>query len=550
MGIVAEKKISRIRMVDRVYLIITLFITLIGILVMFIQMEMNVLNAVRAYIGAEGLWAKAQKDATRSLEHYALFHNEADYKFFLRYIRVPLGDSRARNELDKPNPNLVIVREGLLEGGVNPQDLESMINLYRRFQHSTYFAEAIQNWTLGDHLIDELNGQGKIFHEEILSGNDKPETTRALLGRLDTLNYRLTDQENEFSVTMAKASRWVSRRSNQIAYGFAILFAMLGLSVSWPIITRIRITENKLLSNEADLRIAATAFESQDSLMITDANSVVLQVNQSFINQTGYTFKQIVGQTPQLLKSNRHNEGFYRAMWAAIHLNGKWEGEIWGRRKNGEEYLKWLSISAVKSNDGVVTHYVSSHIDITERKAAENAIRNLAFYDPLTHLPNRRLLMDRLQQALLSKTSSGRKGAVMFIDLDHFKVLNDSLGHDIGDLLLQQAANRLIMCVRPGDTVARLGGDEFVVVLENLSEDFQEAVTQTEVIGDAILDSLRQPYQLAQIEYLNTISVGVTLFSDGPQVMGDLMKQADIAMYQAKHNGRNTMCFFDPGMLR
>ncbi|MBI5438451.1 MAG: EAL domain-containing protein [Nitrosomonadales bacterium] len=188
------------------------------------------------------------------------------------------------------------------------------------------------------------------------------------------------------------------------------------------------------------------------------------------------------------------------------------------------------------------------NLHITQRKRAEEEIKNLAFYDPLTQLPNRRLLMDRLKQALASSARSGREGALLFIDLDNFKALNDTLGHDVGDLLLQQVAQRLESCVREGDTVARLGGDEFVVMLEDLSEDDLESAAQAETVGDKILSTLNQPYQFATHEHRSTPSIGVTLFSDHAQNQDELLKQADIAMYQAKKAGRNSLRFFDPQM--
>ena len=304
----------------------------------------------------------------------------------------------------------------------------------------------------------------------------------------------------------------------------------------------------RALTRAQELRLAAAAFETREGIIITDTNGVILRVNQAFTETTGYTAEEAVGQTPRLLKSDRHSTDFYRAMWESIRRTGTWQGEIWDRRKNGEVYPKWLTITAVKGVDGVVTHYVGVHTDITERKAAEEEIEHLAFYDPLTRLPNRRLLMDRLQQALASSARSGREGALLFIDLDNFKTLNDTLGHDTGDLLLQQVAQRLNSCVRGGDTVARLGGDEFVVVLEDMSEHALEAAAQTEEVGEKILATLRQSYQLAAHECHSTASIGATLFSSHQQTIGDLLKQADIAMYQAKKAGRNTLSFFDPQM--
>jgi diguanylate cyclase (GGDEF)-like protein/PAS domain S-box-containing protein len=306
--------------------------------------------------------------------------------------------------------------------------------------------------------------------------------------------------------------------------------------------------EQKVEARTADLRISATAFESQESLMITDAQGVILRVNQAFTRTTGYTAEEIVGQTPRVLKSGRHSPEFYRMMWETILRTGTWHGEIWDRRKNGEIYPIWLSISSVKGDDGVVSHYVGSHIDISERKVAEEKIQTLAFYDHLTGLPNRRLLLDRLQQALASSGRNSRLGAMLLIDLDNFKSLNDTLGHDIGDLLLQQVTQRLGSCIREGDTLARLGGDEFVVILLDLSEQPIEAAAQTESVSEKILDVLRQSYQLNKHVYHCTASIGATLFNGTQQSMDELMKQADIAMYQSKKADRNTMRFFDPKM--
>jgi diguanylate cyclase (GGDEF)-like protein/PAS domain S-box-containing protein len=301
---------------------------------------------------------------------------------------------------------------------------------------------------------------------------------------------------------------------------------------------------------ETDLRIAATAFEAQESLMITDADRVILRVNQAFTRDTGYSAEEAVGQTPRLLQSKRHDADFYREMWETVDRTGKWEGEVWDRRKNGEIYPTWLTISAVKGDGGSVTHYVGSHVDITERKTAEEQIQYLAFHDPLTCLPNRQLLLDRLRGALASSARRGRSGALLFIDLDNFKTLNDTLGHVMGDVLLQQVAERLTSCVREGDTVARSGGDEFVVMLEDLSGQAVEAAAQVETVGDKILANLAQPYQLGTHAYRSAARIGATLFNDHQSSIEELVKQGDIALHQAKKADRNTLRFFDPEMQK
>jgi diguanylate cyclase (GGDEF)-like protein/PAS domain S-box-containing protein len=299
---------------------------------------------------------------------------------------------------------------------------------------------------------------------------------------------------------------------------------------------------------EHDLRLASVAFESQEGIMITDANGVILRVNKALVETTGYSADELLGNTPRILKSGRHDENFYRAMWASINLTGSWTGEIWDRRKNGELYPKWLTITAVRGDDGAVSHYVGSQIDITDRKAAEEQIQDLAFYDFLTRLPNRRLLIDRLQHALASSSRSGRSGALLFIDLDDFKSLNDTLGHDVGDMLLKQVADRLKACVREDDTVARLGGDEFVVVLEVLNGDLQEAASQTNAIGEKLLAAMSEPFQVNGHDCRSSSSIGATLFCGMQSSIEELMKQADIAMYQAKKSGRHSLLFFDSTM--
>ena len=299
---------------------------------------------------------------------------------------------------------------------------------------------------------------------------------------------------------------------------------------------------------EHDLLIAATAFETQESMLVLDANNIILRVNQAFSDMTGYAPEEVIGRTPIQLRSNLHDASFYKEIWDHVDSTGSWKGEIYSRRKNGEIYPGILSTSAVKIADSAATYYVTTLVDITSEKIANEEIQFLAFYDPLTGLPNRRLLLDRLNHALPANSRNDKCGALLYIDLDHFKTLNDTLGHHVGDLLLQQVAKRLTACVREDDTVARLGGDEYVVLLENLSGQEIIAAAQAEAIGMKILTSLSQAYELNTHEHHSTLSIGAVLFSGVSQSKEDLLKQADIAMYQAKKTGRNALRFFDPQM--
>jgi diguanylate cyclase (GGDEF)-like protein/PAS domain S-box-containing protein len=306
------------------------------------------------------------------------------------------------------------------------------------------------------------------------------------------------------------------------------------------------ITERK--QAEIELQIAAVAFESQDSVMVTDASFNILKVNQAFTDIFGYTAEEVVGKPAKLLRSDQQERAFYVEVWHKINTTGFWKGEIVNRHKSGRLISNLLSISAVKDKYGVVTHYVGSHIDITERKADADKVLHIAFHDLLTQLPNRQQFNDRLKEAITSSENTTKISALLMIDLDNFKTLNDTLGHDIGDLLLQQVAERLTSSVRDGDLVARLGGDEFVILLEGLSEDMSEATKMAKLVGDKVLKVLNKPYRLAMHQYQSSSSIGITLFKGNQLTISELLKQADISMYAAKKSGRNLLCFFDPVM--
>ncbi|MDO8349701.1 MAG: EAL domain-containing protein [Gallionella sp.] len=323
-------------------------------------------------------------------------------------------------------------------------------------------------------------------------------------------------------------------------------------------IEQIRQTEytNDLLNSEIEqrarieeeLQLLALTFETQEAVIITDAHVRILRVNAAFQTITGYSAEEVCGQNPHILSSGQHDARFYSAMWAELQAQEKWSGEIWNRRKNGEIYPEWLTITSVKNGADEICNYVGTFTDIGMRKHAEEEIRQLALYDPLTRLPNRRLLQDRL---LLAFNTSGRNnnfGAVVFIDLDNFKNINDTKGHDTGDLLLVEVASRLLHCVRESDTVARIGGDEFVLLLTDLDQETNEAIARIEKVAEKILDTLRQPYLLIDYEYYCSASMGVSLFKDHQTSVDELFRRADTAMYRAKASGKNAWYFFDPAM--
>ena len=303
-----------------------------------------------------------------------------------------------------------------------------------------------------------------------------------------------------------------------------------------------------LAKAEQELRIAATAFDAQQGMLITDRLGVILRVNSSFTLTTGYTEAEAVGQSPRLLSSDRHPAEFWAAMWQSLHTVGSWQAEVWNKRKNGEIYADWVIINAVRDAQGEVTHFVGTLTDISQRKEAEGKIIRLAFFDPLTNLPNRRLMQDRLHQAISASQRNQSCGALLCLDLDNFKLLNDSVGHDVGDLLLQKIAQRLTENIRDCDTAARFGGDTFLVMLEDLGADPVLAAAKAELIAQKLLDLLRQPHPLPDQTYQGSVSMGITLFGAPEDGADTLIQRVELAMYQAKAAGRNTLRFFDPQM--
>ncbi|MEG1116780.1 MAG: diguanylate cyclase, partial [Janthinobacterium sp.] len=295
---------------------------------------------------------------------------------------------------------------------------------------------------------------------------------------------------------------------------------------------------------EEKLRLSATVLEHiADGVMVVDASGIIVAVNPAFTQITGYAEAEAVGRHSSLTRSARHDAAFYEAMWNELKAGGFWRGEIWHQRKNGEVYLEWLTISAVRDTHAATTHYVGVFSDITLVRESQEKLDHMAHHDPLTALPNRLLFHDRLQHALLRAAREQEQLAVLFIDLDRFKNVNDTLGHHVGDELLQKVAGQLASRLREGDTLARLGGDEFIVLLERVDGEY--GATQ---VAEKLMTMFDQPFTVADHELFVTCSVGISLYPDDALDLNMLIRNADVAMYQAKARGRNGYRFYAPSM--
>lgn len=286
---------------------------------------------------------------------------------------------------------------------------------------------------------------------------------------------------------------------------------------------------------DEQLRLSGKIFQNtQEGIMVTDARGVILTVNPAFTAVTGYTAEEAIGQKPNLLNSGRHDQAFYAEMWRALGEAGQWHGEIWNRRKSGEIYPEWINMSAIRDNDGMVSHYVAIFSDITTVKENEQRLRTLAHYDTLTGLPNRFLFQDHVELALAQAARHGKQVAIMFLDLDHFKEINDTLGHRAGDTVLIEVAGRLSGCLRAGDTLGRIGGDEFTAVLPGLDN-----AIAASVVAGKFIEALTHPFQIEGHEFKITVSIGIAIFPQHGSVLEHLSQAADAAMYEVKQRGRN-----------
>ncbi len=299
---------------------------------------------------------------------------------------------------------------------------------------------------------------------------------------------------------------------------------------------------------EEELRLAAVTFDTASGIFITDKNGIIIKTNSAFTEITGYQAHEVLGKTPQLFRSERHNEKFYKKMWSDLKKHGRWQGEIWNTKRSGELLPEWLTISAVKNTLNEISHYVAIFIDISKVKMAEEKIKYQAHYDDLTGLPNRTLLSHHLKQAITQARKFSHHGALLLLDLDEFKIINDSLGHKFGDKLLKKIAKRLSKLISNGDVLARLGGDEFAILLPDLGGDQHASLLVTENLARTICQTLLREHTIDGENIHISACIGISIFSKRKATASDVLKQADTAMYKAKASGKNCHCCFTDDM--
>ena len=400
-------------------------------------------------------------------------------------------------------------------------------------------------------LVALENGGHGILTERDLIGLIAARHADEAVGRVCTRNlFTVPADASLFHVRSMMNERGVRHigveRDGQVEglVSFADLLSGIELAYVDELRSALEARDSALASSERNLQLAEKVIQtSLEGIMITDAKGHIMRVNPAFTELTGYQPEEVIGKSPAVLQSGRHDQAFYDRMWATLGREGQWRGEIWNRRKNGEIYPELLTIKAITDEHGEITHYAALFSDITELKENERQIRHLAYYDPLTALPNRRLFHDRLDLAIAHAHRGSGRLAVLFIDLDHFKTINDTLGHAVGDELLERVAAKLTACLREDDSVARTGGDEFLALLPDI-DDFEPVAD----VAQRIIDSLSEPVDLRGRELVVGCSIGVAFYPEDGESGEELVKHADIAMYRAKQSGRNTYSLFTPAM--
>jgi len=498
------------------------------------QTALSLLSGVRAYVGGEGLWSKGQKDAVHWLDRYAATADPKALAAYRAAVAVPLGDRIAREELERVHPDEAVARAGFLQGRNHPEDVDDMIWIFRDFQFVGYFQRALAIWRQGDAEMARLVAAGDRL-EQAVQRAALPEELAPILAEIDAVNARVTPLEDRFSYTLGEAARWARGLALLFIVGAAMLLFVLGAAIVRQLYGRVTSSEERYRS------VTETA---TDGILAVDQRGRVLFGNAAAARIFGYPASRIAGRSALELVPRRLRERAAALLRGALLAEQREPGtthRVYGLHADGREIP--LEVSFGESRDHGRRVFTGVIRDITLRLQAENEIERLAYEDPLTRLPNRALFHDRLRQALAHAQRENEPLALMFLDLDDFKLINDSLGHTFGDGVLSEVGRRLVGVLRAEDTAARLGGDEFIVLLPRSGE--ADAVEQ---VAGKILERVRGPIELQEETVLVTGSIGISRFPADGADPETLLRNADIAMYRAKEKGGNGFELFTTQM--
>ena len=518
-----------------VTILVAVFLVVIAAIVGVAAVGLEVLTSVRAYVGGEGLWSKAEKDASSALSRYIEEGDEAYYREFLKQLAVPLGNRRAREELERTRPDFAIARAGFLQGRNHPADVDGMSWLFVRFRRFEHLDRAIAIWQRGDALIAQLAKVGEDAHARASAGRLTEEERRSFLEQVEVIDGRVTILEDAFSATLGEGARWVRDALQKAILAMTTLLVGVALVASIHIGRFLHIQEDSLRTSESRYR---QAFEENLAGMYrTTLDGRILECNMAFARILGRA-------SPDELRGLGFSDlCFDPAENAALKTRASEQRmlvnhEICLRRLDGAAIWVVVNENAVYSAAGPSVKE-GSLVDITDRRQGEERSRFQASHDALTGLPNRLLFSDRLSLAILHAQRHRELLAVMFLDLDHFKRINDGLGHSAGDDVLVQVAERVRSCLRGDDTVARLGGDEFIFLVSDVTKESDVAS-----LARKILALVSESVIVAGQEIRLTASLGIGIYPTDGADAESLVANVDAAMYRAKELGRNNFQFF------
>lgn len=506
-------------------------------LALLTQAGLSMMSGVRAYVGGESLWSKGQKDAVHWLHRYAETRDESDYRAYLSAVAVPLGDRMAREELQKPKPDEDVVREGFVQGRNHPDDVRSMSLLFRDFQWVPHMKRAIRIWEQGDVEIATLVASGERLRDAVVRKAPR-QALAPILAEIDAVDARVTPLEDDFSFTLGEAARWARRVVLQGLVAGALLLFLLGAFVVRKLIQEIATSEERYRT------VTETA---TDGIVSLDDRGRILFANSAAGRILGHPADDLLGRHFEELLPERFREApgsfLRRCFGDGVSAGPATAVRMHARHEQGHEVP--LEVSFGETGGGRRRVYTGILRDVTRKLQSEQQIERLAYHDLLTGLPNRALFHDRLAQTLVRARRQDEKVAVMFLDLDEFKMINDSLGHTRGDAVLREIGSRLKSCLRGQDTAARLGGDEFIVFLPQVGETVEVAQ-----VASKILNAISRPMEIEGESLTLTGSIGISVFPTDGADRETLLSHADIAMYRAKEQGSNTFEFFTPEMNR
>jgi diguanylate cyclase (GGDEF)-like protein/PAS domain S-box-containing protein len=521
------------------------FLLIVVVLVLLASESLKIVSASRAYVGAESLWSKAQKEAVYSLFRYAQSHAEADYAAYRAAIAVPMGDHRARQELERSDPDLAVAREGFIAGKNDPDDVDWMIMLFRRFRDVSLMHRAIAIWAEGDEHIAELDNAAAELHARIGAGETRPEELAPILVHIDDVNRRLTPLEEAFSRTLGEASRQTQTILEVALVLTAMLLVILGTAMSRRMLRASESLEAQLFA-ERD-RAQVTLRSIAEGVIAADLDGRVETLNTAAQSLTGWRGDDAIGQPLgavfRIVDGADRREGAIDPMATLLReaATVEWKGNTVLLRRDGSAVDVDASAAPIRDRDGAIIGAVLVFYDVTDDRRFTAQLSHQARHDALTGLPNRREFEHRLARALADAAALDRRHAVLFLDLDRFKEVNDTSGHAAGDALLREIGAVLQRKLRGGDTLARLGGDEFGVLLENCPP--ESALRIAETLRAAVTDFR---FEAQDRRFDLGVSIGLVPITGSGFSVPAVLGAADACCYRAKGSGRNRVCVYQP----